>query len=816
MPRQTANSIASADVFDTIDWERGTTPMSRSNSQTRSGSVSLSHRPSPAPGAASTSAHHQHSNERAGSSSRASPFKRVRANNKSPSKNAIHYGESSEDEVRPAKRAKGKAQAAATPSRAAATPNKSKNKGKAKAIIFDSDETLTEPDDSDSLTQEGDSDDDDDAAMLAAINDTESLLDSASGSDNDIEDDELQNRGYTEEDEADGEEEDGEDDDSDGSDNGVQLMADEEARIIADEEKRLARKRAKRARRAAADHAWGMGAQGGGEEFDSDEERNQWPLATSMSPRTLRALGLGKAELGDELFEQQHGFRTDSEPSFTDFFDDTEPGEDEDDVLSSDGIGADADEDGANSEALTTDDDSSLDEGFFALEAAMMTGEPFMVARGQGEGEEEMMEETMEGLLELDSDDAAEAQRRAEMPLLVIEDLDGRLIYARAGDGEAVFGSDGEFEFLGDDDEDDDDWTDFEDDIYNAIAGPTAMSRRPSAEIEVDDGETTDELPDEDKQFNRLLVGSIAPRGGRRARQQQALAARSRRLSPNAGTHSRQRSNTGGELVAPSIAHSRNSSIQSLDLAPITPPNEVPPTTVAQKALATPRPSTGGNAGASRPSTPATPHPKPTMGSFTTSANSKHRAVIDGLRQAPSPFSLHNRVRNKGLGLKTKRKRGSDVSRFPGVLDLDNSDLVRPAYRHSFLDRIVGRGVSRLIRSHQPHRSRRASTRASSRTMQKTSSSSTWTTLSTRRCCGAREAPSRPLQRLIVARTASIQRRSRDGLASRWAPSVTASVSSNKPAPRSTAGRLTRGTCARRLTAAASGRPTLLRSAAAR
>ncbi|CAD6888379.1 unnamed protein product [Tilletia controversa] len=54
------------------------------------------------------------------------------------------------------------------------------------------------------------------------------------------------------------------------------------------------------------------------------------------------------------------------------------------------------------------------------------------------------------------------------MSLLVIEDLDGRLIYARAGDGEAVFGSDGEFEFA----DDSSDWWESEDeDMNDSIPG---------------------------------------------------------------------------------------------------------------------------------------------------------------------------------------------------------------------------------------------------------------------------------------------------------------------------------------------------------
>ena len=77
--------------------------------------------------------------------------------------------------------------------------------------------------------------------------------------------------------------------------------------------------------------------------------------------------------------------------------------------------------------------------------------------------------------------------------------------------------------------------------------------------------------------------------------------------------------------------------------------------------------STNGGSSAST-TTPATPHAKPVMGSFLPSSNAKHRAVIDGLRAAPSPFSLHNRVRNKGLGLKGKRKLGqSEVSLFHTV-----------------------------------------------------------------------------------------------------------------------------------------------------
>ncbi|KAE8220640.1 hypothetical protein CF319_g5866 [Tilletia indica] len=51
------------------------------------------------------------------------------------------------------------------------------------------------------------------------------------------------------------------------------------------------------------------------------------------------------------------------------------------------------------------------------------------------------------------------------MSLLIIEDLDGRLIYARAGDGEAVFGSDGEFEFA----DDSSDWWDSDDEDLGTL-----------------------------------------------------------------------------------------------------------------------------------------------------------------------------------------------------------------------------------------------------------------------------------------------------------------------------------------------------------
>ena len=49
---------------------------------------------------------------------------------------------------------------------------------------------------------------------------------------------------------------------------------------------------------------------------------------------------------------------------------------------------------------------------------------------------------------------------------------------------------------------------------------------------DIDDGETTDELPDNDMPYPRLLVGSIAPHGGRNARRAREIAARSRNNSP--------------------------------------------------------------------------------------------------------------------------------------------------------------------------------------------------------------------------------------------------------------------------------------------
>ncbi|GAI98239.1 unnamed protein product, partial [marine sediment metagenome] len=213
--------------------------------------------------------------------------------------------------------------------------------------------------------------------------------------------------------------------------------------------------------------------EGGGDADDEDDP--------PLSPETMRLLGLPVLE--DELFEEQEGFHSSSEPSFTDFFassDESTPENDDDDT--------------------TTDDDS--DDEISDLEAHVL-GAPFLAhiataeELGSGAGGEITEVGQFQG---------------QEVPLLVIEDLDGRLIYARAHDGEAVFGSDGEFEFADDSDEDD---TDLD-------LGPGATSWRDwdvgiTGEWD-DEGETTDELPDEDMPFPRLLVGSVAPRGGRSAR----------------------------------------------------------------------------------------------------------------------------------------------------------------------------------------------------------------------------------------------------------------------------------------------------------
>ena len=443
-------------------------------------------------------------------------------------------------------------------------------------------------------------------------------------------------------------------------------------------------------RRGSAHDGHGAGEEAEADVEDDGDDDDADAELLSMSPDTLRMYGLPVIE--DELFEEQEAFNSSSEPSFTDFFEtstDSETG-----VLDTqNGVGDDDDE-------FTTDSDEDRD--ISDLEEGLLDA-PLIAHIGTARDE---------GAAAVDAADVGAVQPKPEMPLLVIEDLDGRLIYARAGDGEAVFGSDGEFEFVDDSDDDSADW-EFDQGgnrLWSGSGGHNGLLGAPE-----DDGDTTDELPDEDMPYPRLLVGSVAPRGGRNARRARAMATNSRRLSPAAG----------GSLPSPSLPHAvqksstSDSSINGMQASsgsgdsPVS--SEEPASnelgiTISTEALARDPEGTlkaaadalgvtiqeaaslvagvqlpdlsgetadGGlvNHGSSTASfdrpmaPPKTPDQqriaslaKPQMGSFMpTSAKSVHRAVIDGSRKAPSPFSGKRSLEKKGLAKKRSANRRSSL-----------------------------------------------------------------------------------------------------------------------------------------------------------
>ncbi|PWN47271.1 hypothetical protein IE53DRAFT_371595 [Violaceomyces palustris] len=451
-------------------------------------------------------------------------------------------------------------------------------------------------------------------------------------------------------------------------------------------------------------------------EADEETEDPDGDDVVSLSPHTMRAYGLPVIE--DELFAEQEVFNSSSEPSFTDFFESS----DEDAGALADGARSDDDE-------TTTDDDT--DEDISDLEGGVLDA-PLLAHVGSTEGVQGTEQNA----------DLATIATGQEVPLLVIEDLDGRLIYARAGDGEAVFGSDGEFEFV---DDSDDDSSDMEFGVDGQWRSWNSLGSGAAADYD-DDGDTTDELPDEDMPYPRLLVGSIAPRGGRNARRARALAAKSRRLSPSArsGRAGGEASTTtrsspiGFEATGPEIAgQSTGPPITEADgnnssgtNASVTTPDgktveldftistealakdpegtiaqaakslgltieeaarlvagvQVPeaakqgsePRTIAQLAggtsppsgerLAAPNGLCNGEEPSQRPKTPepmsnAPSFPKPEMGSFMpASSKSVHRAVIDGSKKAPSPFSSKRALQKRGLAKRRITRRESDAS----------------------------------------------------------------------------------------------------------------------------------------------------------
>ncbi|PWN39951.1 hypothetical protein IE81DRAFT_325999 [Ceraceosorus guamensis] len=280
--------------------------------------------------------------------------------------------------------------------------------------------------------------------------------------------------------------------------------------------------------------------QGRASTTDGDEEESQHRARRhhSMSPDTMRSLGID--EVTDELFEPQDVFGSSSEPSFTDFFA-SDTGSESDHSV---GFHLSPHED---DDELTDDNESDIHLGDLseldgsvrdpALLAQIGDADAMALLDAQAGAASNAVGNTQVPLASNSTVPAA-ASASQMVPLLVIEDLDGRLIYARAGDGEAVFGSDGEFEFANDSDSYDS--TDDDGDLEGVSASGRDDWRRwqeEAAQVYDDSGDTTDELGDEEMPFPRLLVGSVAPRGGRNTRRARAIAAaKSRRISPATAT----------------------------------------------------------------------------------------------------------------------------------------------------------------------------------------------------------------------------------------------------------------------------------------
>lgn len=392
----------------------------------------------------------------------------------------------------------------------------------------------------------------------------------------------------------------------------------------------------------------------------------------SLSPDTMRLLGLPVLE--DELFAEQAEFHSDSEPSFSDFFgsddeDDAQGGRDDDDELTS----------LDSSDLDDTEDDADISD----LEGALV-GEPFLAHVGEVDAAPQTAEQLNAAM------EAGAEIARQDIPLLVIEDLDGRLIYARAGDGEAVFGSDGEFEFVDDSDSNSDSvaenlnardhrWA------ASAWAGANTSQRARDderGEVFDDEGDTTDDLLDEDMQFPRLLVGSVDPRGGRTSRRARAMAARLRRLSPNEGSraalrrvdYSRTESTSVVDDGATSAASEATPSTEAnlpLGGAPSGSDTSAYPadrqstsgsalSTITLRAAVPATPVTSGSEEPLRSETEASSRRQPEMGSFIpSSTNSVHRAVIDGSKPAASPFTSKYSLQRRGLAGKRRSRRCS-------------------------------------------------------------------------------------------------------------------------------------------------------------
>lgn len=419
-------------------------------------------------------------------------------------------------------------------------------------------------------------------------------------------------------------------------------LADEEEYIINDE---MNRSKLKNMRQKSSSERPDEGSRSGSaateEEMNFDDDNEFW---NTLSPARESADDV----IGDEMFKPQRGFANSPEPSFSDFFgssdevEDTNAGGDDDD------------------EMLTTDEDTeSISDSSSTISSASVSA-PLIAHFGSTK--------------DLDGKDNAEQSNideekslKSAIPLLVIEDLDGRLIYARAGDGEAVFGSDGEFEFVGEseDDSSSDDMMEpkgqaasrFCDQSHSPQSGFLESSNVDTQSMETgDEGETTDELPDEDMPYPRLLIGSVAPRGGRNARRAREIAARSRKSSPRVSSPapvSAYASRAGSRTPS-----SLSNVVSAADADSDTESNEPVPD-VSPSASGTPQDAGQTDERAHslhddlETGSEATPRAaKPEMGQFIPAlSKSVHRAVIDGSSRAPSPFSSNTPLQH-GFGKK--------------------------------------------------------------------------------------------------------------------------------------------------------------------
>ncbi|WFD42859.1 hypothetical protein MPSI1_001509 [Malassezia psittaci] len=404
-------------------------------------------------------------------------------------------------------------------------------------------------------------------------------------------------------------------------------------------------------------------------------------------------------EIGAEMFRPQRGFATSPEPSFSDFFESSDEIDERNAIQDNHGEAGDDD-------LLTTDDDTISDSEHSSISSCSSIQAPMLAHMGLNHGQSDAQNVFDEDFTEADHEESL----KNAIPLLVIEDLDGRLIYARAGEGEAVFGSDGEFECVGDsqDESSSDDQTDSNDTNSGMSPEVRRLNRVSSAQSHHhmyesdDDGDTTDELPDDDMPYPRLLIGSIAPRGGRNARRAREIAAQSRRSSPkfsskHCGGQVSSRSETRGPSNLANVHtvddQCKDASESSTDASSWFAKQPMTSSWNSQR----PDPSHDTNTARDDLSHDSE-RCKPEMGRFIpATSKSVHRAVIDGSKPAPSPFSSYKALQHgfSKLGasrrsrsfddsyssrssMSARRKRVRDEFE-QGILDLQSSDALHAA-----------------------------------------------------------------------------------------------------------------------------------------